>query len=141
MDSQRGAFVEMKIVTLFLLCVVCVMGQTTSVYSTQGAMNGRGWLALSENEKLVWVGAFDDGVMSARAFSLGESRKQLDENLACHLTYGEVRSALNHFYTDTPENGPIPVDEAWVVVTMKAQGASSAEIEKTTAKFRAVYSK
>ena len=130
----------MKIVTLFLLCVVCVMGQTMPVYSTQGAINGRGWLVLSENEKLVWVGAFDDGVMFARAFSPHESQKQIDENLVSHLTHGEVRSALNHFYADTPENGPIPVDEAWVVVTMKAQGAPSAEVERTMAKFRAVYS-
>jgi len=132
----------MKIVTLILLCTVGVMTQTTNpVRSTQGAINGRGWLALTENEKLTWVVAFDDGVIVTRTFPSPESQKQIDANLVCHLTIGEIRSALNHFYADTPENGPIPVDEAWIVVTMKAQGASSAEIEKTTAKFRAAFSK
>lgn len=133
---------SMKIVTLFLLCVVCVMGQTTNpIYSTQGTINGRGWLALSDSEKLTWVGAFNDGVMVTRAFATRESQKEIDENLVCRLTLGEVRSALNHFYTDTPENGPIPISGAWIIITMKTQGASSAEIEKTIAKFRAVYSK
>jgi len=96
---------------------------------------------MTATEKLTWVGAFNEGVMFARSLVPPNSpgRKEIDDDLVCPLTLGEIRAALDHFYDDTPENGPIPVNEAWVVITMRAQGASSAEIERITAKFRAAF--
>jgi hypothetical protein len=52
-----------------------------------------------------------------------------------HLTGAEVQSALDRFY-NTPENGPIGIPYALMVVSMRSSGADDAAIQKLITELR-----
>jgi hypothetical protein len=122
-----------------LLSVQCMAqdapGKTASL-TTMSISNGRRWRVLSDEAKVVWLVAFRDGLMAAFLTSCYKANDATTESIASQmrlsypekLSYGEVRSALNHFY-DTPENGPIPISLAMQVVVESATGVPQSKID------------
>ena len=95
---------------------------------TFGQANGRMWQSFNSGEKLVYVLAVTDTLLSA-------TPSDLRDYIPKTLNFGEVVSAVDLFYQE-PENMPISILQAMRVVTLKANGASPAVIEETKATIR-----
>jgi hypothetical protein len=127
---------KLLLAALFLVAVTAFPQNTDSLH-TKNFANGRYWAEMNQGEKLRWIEGYEDGVQFAAA---GHKDIQF-EAVSCFpagiLTFGEVITSVDRFYSGTPENGPIPISQALCVTTMRARGVQEAEINKLISQFRA----
>jgi len=151
--SRRDTIWHMKpdLVILLVLafwispCRAQDASSTTAPQTTESMSNGRRWRAMADADKLVWILAYRDGLTIAfihsrnpddtREIFISHMRQLFPEK----LTYGEVRSALDHFF-ETPENRPIPIGEALAVVVMTAAGGKQSIIDDHVSELRRISS-
>jgi hypothetical protein len=55
---------------------------------------------------------------------------------ALKLNYDEISAGVDHFYSETPENRPVPIAHALELVTLKATGAPQSDLDAAEALFR-----
>ncbi|MGA9527771.1 MAG: hypothetical protein WBS24_06620 [Terriglobales bacterium] len=115
----------------------------TSSDLTAGLPNGRFWLRRSQDEKLVWLFGYSDGIKAAAAFVLeSDPDKKLLAKYVLHLqptdqlTPAEIVHGIDHFYQDTPENALVTMVGALNYVTLKAKGAKQSELDNLASGMR-----
>jgi hypothetical protein len=98
--------------------------------STGGLPNGRFWSRRTQQEKIVWLFGYSDGIKTAAAFVSGAEPTDkllqqfvLDLQPTDKLTTTETVEGIDHFYQDVPENALVPVAGALNYVKTKAKGA------------------
>jgi len=92
--------------------------------------DGRTWRALgTEGAKVIYIG----GVQEALAFLEGIFLR--GTYFPPSLSVDEMISAVDRFY-EQPENLPIPIMQAFRMVTLKANGSDPAPLERELAKLR-----
>jgi hypothetical protein len=126
----------MKKSALFLLLLTLTCGSADLEDSkTSGFVNGRFWNQLQPMAKVVYLMAFQEGIM-AGAGTLDAKTKTTDQYVdPTAAKYGEIVSGLDRLYKQ-PENINVPVFEALKVLTMKIRGATKDEIENALSECR-----
>jgi len=87
--------------------------------------DGRRWRGLRDDIKLAWLVGYAEGITYSSAKNLYPKT----------LSYEEVRSALDRFY-ETPENRPIPVGMALLVIVERASGIPQSQIDDFVSSLR-----
>lgn len=111
-----------------------LLAQNTDTLTTGTLDNGRFWAQMDSSGKLNWVHGYLDG-LKVGAETIGavpdkDFVVQADRLTPSQLLFSEIIAGVDHFYSDTPENGPIPISNALHVVSAKARGIDPSEIEK-----------
>jgi hypothetical protein len=135
-DSTFSLEAMMTKKNLILVCLAAflLMGTTEiraadDIFMTNGLSNGRQWRNLSQGMRAAYVLGYSEG---ARCTPSGDNR----DGWPPGATFGEVEQALDRFF-ETPENRALPILVGVLVVRMKANGATPAELEKYEAVMRA----
>ncbi len=117
--------------------------QTDVPLVTMGMINGRFWLKCTYEQRSMWLIGYKNGIETAAAFTdaaepenklLAEAILGLQPPKKLSLT--ETVQAIDHFYLDTPENGPVVVGAAIRYVELKAGGAKQSELDDFAASLR-----
>ena len=116
-----------KVNAFFLLVTLSSLAQTPTApasrapaLTTAGYINGRTWRALQSGEKILYLTGFAEALLQVDS-------PMRSNYIATQLSTGEAGEAVDRFYAE-PENLPIPVTGALVVVTMRANGAAQSSI-------------
>lgn len=112
--------------------------ESTDVFHTQGLVNGRLWNTLSNREKLSFLFGYSDGLglVSTVGIQDKDLAKRATKVFWPNLTFNEISSSLDKLYS-TPENGPIAIANALIVVSKRASGSSEEVISKDVSQLRA----
>jgi hypothetical protein len=144
-----------KSVRLFLLMATllsCARGQddSTNQFRSSGLYNGHAWINLVANKKLLvdeklwFLSGFRDASLSASIAATeptpggGGDDKIFRKGWPASLTMREVIEALNRFY-ETPENRPIPITYALMLIAGRSNGSDEATIQKLVSDLRAQF--
>ena len=129
---------------LLVITVASAQAPTASeLYYSGGSPNGRFWSRRTQQEKIVWLVGYSDGIKTAATFVYGAEPNNkllqqyiLDLQPTDKLTTTEIVEGIDHFYQDTPENAPVLVAGALRYVMKKAKGASQSELDDLASKMR-----
>ena len=98
--------------------------------ATDGLPNGRFWRLLDHDDKIVWLGAYRNGLAIAFIYSSlphhltnSELSEKMQKLYPYRLIASEVVSGVDNFYA-VPENGPVAINYAIEFVALKAAGAN-----------------
>jgi hypothetical protein len=85
---------------------------------------------LTADNKAAWVVGYETGIAFA-AISISDTKEGVKLLAFCpwKLSPGETVQAIDHFYGDTPENGPVAVITAVKYVALKASGATQSQLD------------
>jgi hypothetical protein len=119
---------------------------------TFGNLNGRSWKAMGQTSRMNFILGYKNGIdgmdemtttvlknAGVSATTTGLVEKLRNALLPSRMTVGELIAALTNSY-DEPTNLFIPISAMMSVVTLKSEGASTAEIDKRLDECRAYYS-
>lgn len=119
---SNGTILSMKkLILALVLLSIPAYSQGTDTDRTNGGVNGRFWMSLSETSRLFFLMGFDEAMGLANPF--GEK-----EYFSKDAPYGDVVKGLTRFYEE-PENLRFPVSDALQIFQMKVNGATQSEIE------------
>jgi hypothetical protein len=116
---------------LLMLMVMCGLaaGAGDDPKVTDGFMNGRGWLAMTDEIKTGFIVGFYEGIR----WGNNSMARMLSPT---GLNYGEVSKAVDMFYKE-PTNALIVIPGALTYVTAKASGRiSEAQLKELEATLR-----
>jgi hypothetical protein len=102
-------------------------------WRTGFSWNGRFWKASMPFVKTGFLLGYEQALVYSGAITGMEYSKfeEFKNQLYPALTIDEVESAVDRFY-ETPENGPIGVNEALRIIAAKANGGSEDAVNKLT---------
>jgi hypothetical protein len=115
-----------KLAWIMLLFVLPCLSQT-DIKRTDGGLNGRFWDTLSSTSKLFFIMGFDDAI--------GTVYPNSERVYFSKVPYSDIVKGVDRFYQE-PENLMFPVSDALQIFTIKANGATQAEVEAKMAEFR-----
>jgi hypothetical protein len=122
------------VLALVLLSVFSAKGQPSDANhyagQTNGRVNGRFWKSAPEAGKQGFVTGYAEALTTASLAAI-----TFEALWPAKLTVRETMAALDKFY-DTPENAPIPISSALIIVAARADGVDEAKIQKEIAKMR-----
>lgn len=115
----------------------CAFGQDTSLYYSNGLVNGRLWNTLSQSEKLTFVAGISEGVNLLAGFVHMKGSDLKDLN--ARATPDEMREMMNKLFSD-PANANIPIGLMYCVAKAEASGENQDFIDRMLVSFRATTS-
>ncbi|MEO8051013.1 MAG: hypothetical protein ABI833_11405 [Acidobacteriota bacterium] len=92
--------------------------------ATQGLLNGRGWLPMTLQERIYFLGAAHD-------------MQQVYGDFGLHfgLTSQQLANAVEDFYIN-PANLPLPVIDALQIISLQRKGVAPPEVEQRLVEMR-----
>jgi hypothetical protein len=110
-----------KLILVALLMSISAFCQSTDNERTNGGVNGRFWMTLSDTSRLYFLIGFDE------AMGIGNPYGEKDY-FSKDAPFGDVVKGITRFYQE-PENLRSPVSYALQIFRMKVNGATQAQIE------------
>jgi hypothetical protein len=120
----------MKSLLVGLFVAMCSLGQSEPPkFDRNGAANGRLWTVLTPDHRSWFIFGQQD---ATKAILL---RSVADRFAPRTLSNTEIVAAIDRFY-DEPENLPISIMDALMVVTLRANGADSDTVAHAVAQLK-----
>jgi hypothetical protein len=117
-------------------------------YLTIGQMNGRAWLGMPANNRVIYAQAYTDGATWLFATLTAEAKDIPADALssivykyfiASKFTLGDVVKEVNKLYAEDPANVILPIPEVLIAACLALNGASSAEVRQRIETKRTYY--
>jgi hypothetical protein len=117
-------------------------------YMTIGEMNGRAWLGMPANDRVIYSQAYVDGVtwlfamLSTEVKDIPASVQSSIVNkyfVAPKFLLGDVVKEVDKLYREDPANVILPIPEALIAATLVLNGVPSAEVHQRIEEKRAYY--
>jgi hypothetical protein len=132
-SAERFLMSRSAVLVAILVLLLSPVPCATAFEPTAGAdtaqtgsfSNGRVWRALTENEKIYYVTAIEDGLLVGK---MACPKQGAYEQFFCKCTVGEIVTGISKFFEE-PTYRPIPIITALRIYVMKAKGASQPEID------------
>jgi hypothetical protein len=128
-------------ITAILLSAVCAQAQWPEAYLTDNGLNGRYWVAQNTVSKPDFILGYREAVGFTASLAWADDKAKVQRAFDVlagpgRLTNGEIVKAIDQFY-ESPLNGPIPITNAFLVMSMQARGKDSPEeIQKEISEMR-----
>ncbi|MDR0485241.1 MAG: hypothetical protein LBH29_00770 [Elusimicrobiota bacterium] len=132
-----------------MLCAVFVL--SANAYSaeptkTAGSLNGHFWNSIADNQKVVFLVGFNDGLLSGTAGlaaimkmrydNINNTKEQVSsllDKFQLEATYNDAKDYLNDFYK-SPQNRVLPIKDVLQYFASLTRGQSTKEeIDKKSA--------
>ena len=133
---------RLLIAVLFFVALTPAFADDNDYLLTAGCLNGRGWSALDESSKAMYVRGIYDGMQLLSLFDqdpeLKIIRRLNDAAVLVGVPLKEIAQAVDLFYADSL-NRRIPVYAAPTWAKLKSGGATAAQLEPVASSLRALF--
>lgn len=104
----------------------------------KGFFNGRYWTQLSDDSKTMYLAGLVEGIQLVTMQLDFEDRTRVAKNVVCSYQNQEISPLIDELYDDTL-NLAFPINVAYSLVVLKANGALPEEYERAVSQSRSIW--